>query len=1101
MKGDFSRLTFDPRKHYRGVQMQQGRVQLDSDWNENLELLLHRIETETIDVIGECGVPIHNAAFGVVKDISLLSQEEKDRLTALGIGALTAGDFYLTRGRAYVDGILLENDDTLPFSQQPHVLPKGAGKITTAGIYLLYLDVWHRHITALEDPSIREVALGGPDTTTRSQVIWQAVLEKVGNVGQTITCADDLTPWPDSSTGKLRARTHPEAAPADPCSVAPGAGYKRLENQFYRVEIHKGSGVAGGPTFKWSRDNGSVVVAVSQFAVDGANTKVRVTSLGRDDVLGLHENDWVEVSDDATELAGNPGTLVKITKIDPDNILTLTGPVTGYDINGHPKVRRWDSAGAVAVSIPAGNDGYLPLEGGVEVKFTLGTFRTGDYWLIPARTIPGQYGESEWPQEGGNPAVLLPFGITHHYCRLAVITAEMVSGAVAITNVDDCRKKFPPLTELPAGGKCCCSVTVGEGGDFADIQSAIDARPEEAEAYRVCLLPGEHILPEMVFVGEQRNLIISGCGPQTRLTGPQGESVFKFYQTVNVQIDNLWITASAPDGAILFGDSGSVVVSNCRVFNRALPKNLELSDEMLENAKKGFAPPAPVIFMDNCKDVEIRDNGILGYPAIQVDGREINILRNRIVGGGIWIRPPSSLVWIKDNVISQGMGPGIQLGGGDKDIYDYFAVEERMKEEGAAKEYNEAAKARNPLAGMRQVTIVGNLIAAMQGSGIITESSVAEISKLGDVEYLEISANQIVDCCKVPDVLLSDHTRVGGGIALIGVFSTRIVDNFIAGNGGGNTPACGVFVLDGSAVDILDNTVIENGAVENNSEPDSYQAGIAAQFVFGNSLGIGETEGGELGYPALRVCGNQVVCPAGQALTVTALGDVLVEGNTFVSREKLTQPSEPLNFGEKAGCVYILDFGLPVWLQDFALLLMAMANKNVTLHLEGLQQLETALSGFPNGRLAFHDNQVVFRTALVEDVESLGKLDDQWITKAWDQAFLSTLLISLDDISVQADQFQADVPAYVLTGLQKYIGKKMTVADLMAYLLKFIHVASLGTVVRASANGLSERLYSNSVSYASIATMMNITTGNEATHGYMTTSPKRVEEHNLSLTS
>ena len=36
MKGDFSRLTFDPTKHFSGVRMQQGRVQLDADWNEQL---------------------------------------------------------------------------------------------------------------------------------------------------------------------------------------------------------------------------------------------------------------------------------------------------------------------------------------------------------------------------------------------------------------------------------------------------------------------------------------------------------------------------------------------------------------------------------------------------------------------------------------------------------------------------------------------------------------------------------------------------------------------------------------------------------------------------------------------------------------------------------------------------------------------------------------------------------------------------------------------------------------------------------------------------------------------------------------------------------
>ena len=36
MKGGFSRFTFDPTKHYAGVLHQQGRVLLDSDWNEEV---------------------------------------------------------------------------------------------------------------------------------------------------------------------------------------------------------------------------------------------------------------------------------------------------------------------------------------------------------------------------------------------------------------------------------------------------------------------------------------------------------------------------------------------------------------------------------------------------------------------------------------------------------------------------------------------------------------------------------------------------------------------------------------------------------------------------------------------------------------------------------------------------------------------------------------------------------------------------------------------------------------------------------------------------------------------------------------------------------
>ena len=38
MKSDISRQTFDHKKHYSQVIMQQGRVQLDSDWNEQQDI-------------------------------------------------------------------------------------------------------------------------------------------------------------------------------------------------------------------------------------------------------------------------------------------------------------------------------------------------------------------------------------------------------------------------------------------------------------------------------------------------------------------------------------------------------------------------------------------------------------------------------------------------------------------------------------------------------------------------------------------------------------------------------------------------------------------------------------------------------------------------------------------------------------------------------------------------------------------------------------------------------------------------------------------------------------------------------------------------------
>jgi hypothetical protein len=53
MSFDISRATFDPWKDYLGVVMQQGRVQLDSDWNEFQAEFLRRLQAGTLDILGQ----------------------------------------------------------------------------------------------------------------------------------------------------------------------------------------------------------------------------------------------------------------------------------------------------------------------------------------------------------------------------------------------------------------------------------------------------------------------------------------------------------------------------------------------------------------------------------------------------------------------------------------------------------------------------------------------------------------------------------------------------------------------------------------------------------------------------------------------------------------------------------------------------------------------------------------------------------------------------------------------------------------------------------------------------------------------------------------
>src|SRR5262245_4236449 len=130
MKGDFSRLTFDRAKQYTAVLQQQGRVLSDADWNEAEALDFARSAQLASEAIGATGAPKLDAGFDI---------------TPVG------NDLRIGPGRYWVDGIVCVNPADTMYSNQPDypvaVIPPADG----VGLYVVYLDVWQRHITALED--------------------------------------------------------------------------------------------------------------------------------------------------------------------------------------------------------------------------------------------------------------------------------------------------------------------------------------------------------------------------------------------------------------------------------------------------------------------------------------------------------------------------------------------------------------------------------------------------------------------------------------------------------------------------------------------------------------------------------------------------------------------------------------------------------------------------------------------------------------------------------------------------------------------------------------------------------------------------------------
>ena len=73
--------------------------------------------------------------------------------------------------------------------------------------------------------------------------------------------------------GVLRARVQPAVVTTDPCTISPTSNYQGAENQLYRVEIQKGGAIKDGPSFKWSRENASVVFPVIAGAAVGKHVR------------------------------------------------------------------------------------------------------------------------------------------------------------------------------------------------------------------------------------------------------------------------------------------------------------------------------------------------------------------------------------------------------------------------------------------------------------------------------------------------------------------------------------------------------------------------------------------------------------------------------------------------------------------------------------------------------------------------------------------------------------------------------------------------------------------------------------------------------------
>src|SRR6476620_11673469 len=203
-EGDFSKAYSLKKNNFNGSLYQQGRVFIDSDFNDETKTTIKWQDTVAIDTIGPhvAAIPVDDINGFKVINAKLNTVEGKEDVSVT-----------IVKGRAWADGLLvyshnenLKDVDTRiakylqPPIQDPPFDTTTIGNNSDAVI----LEVWRESISAFQLPSeLLEPALGGPDTTER---IYTATSLKLFRIDAGDTCnsvAKKLQKNDDISKGKL----------------------------------------------------------------------------------------------------------------------------------------------------------------------------------------------------------------------------------------------------------------------------------------------------------------------------------------------------------------------------------------------------------------------------------------------------------------------------------------------------------------------------------------------------------------------------------------------------------------------------------------------------------------------------------------------------------------------------------------------------------------------------------------------------------------------------------------------------------------------------------------------------------------------------------
>ncbi|ANG64526.1 hypothetical protein A8C75_20000 [Marinobacterium aestuarii] len=461
MKTQLSRTSFDATKRYNGVFQQMGRMLTDADWNE-----LNLIDGERVRQ-----ALLHSVLTGTPRNSGIVRRDASD----------TAGLYY---GEAVIEGISARllpavinaapADGSIDNIQNQADFPACP---LPPGDHRLYLDVWERSVTALEDIDLIDPALNGADTCTRRQVMCQLKW-----------CSTDTDPQdplinPKTGTARLslelrEGSTEPDLC--DPCAEEL-ALQEKIGNYLFRVEVHQVEyDAAGQPSrvlLKWSSENGAEQHSLNSLPPGFASA------------AWCYE--FFSGADTGFASEKHPGRHLATGFTPTYGELVAGFPASGSEPANLSLVRRWDGFAAfdrvagewqldsgfdrnVALSTTLGANSPGRVTNGDTVLLVLDAITltlalednallAGDYWQVAVR-------ESVHALDPQLLDAALPQGIEHHYMTIGSVVGDELS----LYEGEQCRRfEFPPLTDIHAEDVCYDN-GVCDMPDVDTVQEALD---------------------------------------------------------------------------------------------------------------------------------------------------------------------------------------------------------------------------------------------------------------------------------------------------------------------------------------------------------------------------------------------------------------------------------------------------------------------------------------------------------------------------------------------------------------------------------------------------------------------------------------------------